>query len=330
MNVENRMRNYNQNSSYQLLLAKTNMNLILQAISRVLNTPSPTYVLADYGCSEGLNSSTLFKEIIGHIENLTESSFLLFFNDLPFINWVDFFKVISSPEAFISKRVFSSAIGKSFHEQILPSNTLHFGFSSLAFHWLSEPVPRYTSLEFNHYNEENAKIGINHYTRLLEHRYQELVVGGQLIFITSSFQDEDATYEFQKVLFNKLYEKGLITMEEALNFKYPIYFLTSEQWDHVLEKFTGRFKVYEKDIKIIQKIPCISDESQLKGMLEVISNSLICVFKDCYESVFQNRENKEELMEIAKENLKEIVEEKGMKQGFGGGNTICIALEKIN
>ncbi|OMJ68116.1 hypothetical protein SteCoe_34519 [Stentor coeruleus] len=330
MSVENRMKNYNQNSSYQLHLAKLSTDLILQAISRVLNTPSQTYVLADYGCSEGLNSSILFKEIIGHIENLTESNFLLFFNDLPFINWANFFKVISSQEAFISKRVFSSAIGKSFGEQILPSNTLHFGFSSLAFHWLSEPVPKYTRLEFNHYNEENAQIGIRHYTRLLELRYQELVIGGQLIFITLTFLGEDAIYEFQKELFNQLHKKGLITEEEALNFKYPIYLLTSEQWDKVLETFAGRFKIHEKNIRIIPKISLISDESQLKGMLETLSNAFFCMFKDCYESVFQNRENKEEIIDIAKENLKEIVAEKVMKQEFGEGNTICIALEKIS
>ncbi len=54
------------------------------------------------------------------------------FNDLSINDWSTLFQTIS-------KSSFNSlASGKSFYEQILPSNTVQFGYTSTAIHWLSK------------------------------------------------------------------------------------------------------------------------------------------------------------------------------------------------
>ncbi|OMJ68115.1 hypothetical protein SteCoe_34518 [Stentor coeruleus] len=330
MIVKNSMKNYNQNSRYQQFGIDKNLDLILQTAEKILNIQSLVYTLVDYGCSEGLNSRKIFSKIISQIENLTESSFLLFHNDLPYINWSGFFNIICSPELIFPKNVFTAAIGKSFIEQILPSNSVHFGYSSFAFHWLSEPIPKYTSLDFNHYNEQNLALALEHYTRILENRYKELVIGGHLIFLVAIFIDEEIGFVLQQNLFKKMHAKGIISEDEALNFRYPVYFLTFEQWDQVLEKFVGRFKINIKEMRNFENEKLVSGENDTEKFIENICDSIVCFMKDIYRHIFKDRENKEQMIEIVREEMIETFKEIGFDRFLRGKSTLCLALEKIN
>jgi hypothetical protein len=109
--------------------------------------------------------------------------------DLPGNDWTSLFRVLAD-DAGSYQRLFAgvhgAAMGRSFYEQCLPSASVHYGFSSTAFHWMSTPCPGVAGHALHLYGtpEERAAMaahGRRDYRTILAHRAAELVPGGLLI-----------------------------------------------------------------------------------------------------------------------------------------------------
>ena len=65
-----------------------------------------------------------------------------------------FATLVDDPDSYLKKEqaVFASSVGRSFYQQILPSNSIALGWSSWAVHWLSRipmPVPDHVQVSYS-------------------------------------------------------------------------------------------------------------------------------------------------------------------------------------
>jgi hypothetical protein len=129
---------YNLNSTPQLSAIQKSFIYIQKAVAEHEGACSSTdiFFIVDYGCSQGANALVAIEAIIEAIRHKYGTAALnqicAVFNDLSTNDWSTLFQTIARLS------VSSLASGKSFCEQILPSNTVQFGYTSTAIHWLSK------------------------------------------------------------------------------------------------------------------------------------------------------------------------------------------------
>lgn len=97
--------------------------------------------LADYGCSEGLNSLEIIEYVIRSLKKKNPSIKVnVFFEDLESNSWETIFKVANKNFEKYDD-VFFAAVGKSFYQRNFHDKTVDFAFSGNAFHWASRTLP---------------------------------------------------------------------------------------------------------------------------------------------------------------------------------------------
>ena len=106
-----------------------------------LGSDDQPVVIADYGSSQGKNSLAPMRVVIRKLRERfgPERPILVFHIDQPSNDFSTLFGVLSSdPDRYIldEANVFPCAIGRSFYEQVLPSNSVHLAWSSYAAQWL--------------------------------------------------------------------------------------------------------------------------------------------------------------------------------------------------
>src|SRR6201984_1190212 len=134
---------YNRSSRVQAAGSSPALALLDKAARQVplVTAPEPI-VIVDYGSSEGHNSLApvtvaiaILRERIGR-----ERAISVVHTDLPGNDFGALFQtLVSDSESYLrdDPRVFASAVGRSFYEQILPDSTVTLGWSSWAVQWLS-------------------------------------------------------------------------------------------------------------------------------------------------------------------------------------------------
>ncbi|CAF3783056.1 unnamed protein product [Rotaria sp. Silwood1] len=227
---------YNSNSRPQMLAIELSIPFIQRAIE-VLNLsclPSTQpVIIADFGSSHSLNSMYAMKVII---ENLKTSknkqrSVLVIHNDLPTNNWTILFDLLNKDNSYLGL-----ANGRSFYEQCLPSTSLSIGYSSASLQWMScnpcnisnHCVSLFCSNDEYDIFKQQAHLD---YSRFLEYRSNELIPGGVLILCFSCLNDK-GLFGFE-ILFQLLYKCATllpITEQELLDYTYPLYYCTYEEY----------------------------------------------------------------------------------------------------
>ena len=183
-NVMKQNEHYNLNSTPQLTAIQKSSTYIQKAIEEYKATFSPTdtFFIVDYGCSQGANALVAIRAIIEAVQRKYGTAILdqicIIFNDLPTNDWATLFRTVA-------ELPFSSLVsGKSFYEQILPSNTVQFGYTSSAIHWLSKKpcnlrqhcyalAGQSTAEELKAWQAQAAE----DYKTFLQHRSKELKTG---------------------------------------------------------------------------------------------------------------------------------------------------------
>jgi hypothetical protein len=106
----------------------------------------------------------------------------------------------TAPDSYRQGRdhVFTSAIGRSFYERLLPAGSLTFGWSAFALHWMSAlPVALHAHIwpVFAAPDEAKAlaEVGATDWRNFLAHRTEELVSGGQLVLVIGAVDETGAT-----------------------------------------------------------------------------------------------------------------------------------------
>ncbi|KWX68022.1 SAM-dependent methyltransferase [Mycobacterium sp. NAZ190054] len=167
-----------------------------------LPDPPQPIVVADYGAANGLNSLLPIGAAITVLRKRTrpEHSVMVVHTDRPDNDFSELFHVLENdPDSYLRKdrAVFASAIGRSFYSQILPSNSVHLGWSSWAVHWLTRvPCDIEGHIQVNFCSDERvraafARQAAHDWHEFVAFRGRELSPGGRLVVMTMAVGDDD-------------------------------------------------------------------------------------------------------------------------------------------
>lgn len=167
--------------------------------------PLPTapfpIVLADYGASTGHNSLLPMCAAIALLRKRTraEHSILVTHTDVPDNDFTAMFRTLAEdPDSYLQKdsATFASAIGRSFYSQILPSNSVHLGWSSWAVQWLSRipcGIPDHIQASYtadDSVRAAYARQAANDWHEFVAFRGRELSPGGRLVVMTMGIGED--------------------------------------------------------------------------------------------------------------------------------------------
>jgi len=150
--------------------------------------------------------------------------------------------------------VYVSAVGRSFHYQTVPDNTIHLGFAATCMHWLCKLPGSFGSKYIHHsqlpaddallvpFKEQAAK----DWNNILTHRAKELAVGGRIVIVNFCIDPESQCLGRSKNLKRTMYDtkrdhwiamskEGKITEEEVANTNFPNYYRTVEETEAPLK-----------------------------------------------------------------------------------------------
>jgi len=193
---------YNANSATQWKAIEA----VLPFVDEAANTlPATSFTndngpvcLADFGCSEGLNSIAVMQRALAGLLPRTDRPIQTIHADLPTNDFSKLFVNLrpAGRRAFDSARVYSAAVGGSMYDQLLPDRSVHLATTFNAIGFLSqrpiEALPGYifpngpsaerandfVSAENRHAFAEQAKHDVADF---LQARARELVPGGKLL-----------------------------------------------------------------------------------------------------------------------------------------------------
>ena len=160
---------------------------------------SDSHVLIDYGAADGGTAVGLWNQILDRLHaNQPQAHLTLIGNDLPSNDNVALAENLAlqiprepKPTVLVSAR--------SFYEPSVGPNTISFGFSATAMHWLSQsPGPLDTHTHVLASADADAlqrftSQALKDWTYVLELRSRELIVGGRLLTVNLS-RDHEGRY----------------------------------------------------------------------------------------------------------------------------------------
>ncbi|RDH80193.1 SAM-dependent methyltransferase [Mycolicibacterium moriokaense] len=199
--------------------------------------PQPI-VIADYGASTGHNSLLPISAALPMLRKRTSAdhSILVVHTDVPDNNFTVMFETLANdPDTYLEKdaATFASAVGRSFYRQIIPSNSVHLGWSSWAIQWVSRvpaPVVDHVQVSYcadNDVRTAYAKQAAHDWHEFVAFRGRELCPGGQLVVLTMAL-DDNGEFGYRPLLdalvdtLGALTTDGLLTEDEVRRMCLPI------------------------------------------------------------------------------------------------------------
>jgi hypothetical protein len=229
---------YNRSSRVQAAGLSPAVPLLEQAARSVpLETGSKPIVIADYGSSAGHNSLGPMVAAINALRERAgpEREISIVHTDLPDNDFAALFQtLIRDPNSYLraDPKVFASAAGRSFYEQILPSQTVTLGWSSWAVQWLSQ-IPALIPDQIQVFYSRDpiaraafARQAATDWRAFLTHRGRELRSGGQLVMLTMAI-DENGDFGYTPILvamyaaLMEMVKEGFVHPEEARRMVIP-------------------------------------------------------------------------------------------------------------
>lgn len=194
-------------------------------------------VIADYGASTGHNSLMPISAALTLLRKRTrpEHSILVVHTDVPNNNFTVMFETLADdPDTYLHKdaATFASAVGRSFYSQIIPSDSVHLGWSSWAVQWLSRvpaPIPDHVQVAYSadaNVRAAYAKQAARDWHEFVAFRGRELCPGGQLVVLTMAL-DEHGEFGYRPLLsalvdtLAELAADGLLTEDEVRSMCLP-------------------------------------------------------------------------------------------------------------
>lgn len=222
-------------------------HLVLDALERLpLEDDGTAIRLTDMGCADGGTSIDLWRAALKRLRERAPSRPIeLIYTDLPRNDFSQLFRTIHGQAGVHSylediDNVFVLASANSFHRQIVPADTLHFGFSSTASHYIST-VPTKIA---GHVHMVGAKgrqreafvaQGARDWERMLLARAAELRPGGRLCLFNFGIDEEGrylghtggvSMFDTFSRIWTDLAGSRMITSEEAAAAVFPQHYRT--------------------------------------------------------------------------------------------------------
>jgi hypothetical protein len=148
-------------------------------------------VVADYGSSQGKNSLGPMRGAIERLRNRAgkDRAILIYHEDRPSNDFNALFEVLDADLESYAKgdaRIYPSAIGRSFYENVLPHDYVHLGWSSYAAMWISSipaTVPDHFAIQRSppEIREHFDRQAIEDWRRFLSLRAMEMRAGARLV-----------------------------------------------------------------------------------------------------------------------------------------------------
>lgn len=187
---------YTASSRLQASGLRSGIELFVEAAKQVPLPPAPQPItIADYGAATGYNSLLPVGAAVLALRARTrpDHAVLVAHTDLPGNDFTALFTTLTEdPDSYLAKdaATFASAVGRSFYQQILPSESIVLGWSSWATHWLSRvPAPIADHIHIAHSADQTARRAYARQAALdwhdfLAFRGRELAPGGRLVVLT--------------------------------------------------------------------------------------------------------------------------------------------------
>ena len=187
---------YTASSRLQASGLPSGIRLFTQAAANVPLPAAPHPIgVADYGAATGYNSLLPIASAVEVLRKRTrpDHAVLVTHTDLPGNDFTALFTTITEdPDSYLAadKATFATAVGRSFYQQILPSESVVLGWSSWATHWLSRvPAPIADHIHIAYSADEQARRAYARQAALDWHdfvafRGRELAPGGRLVVLT--------------------------------------------------------------------------------------------------------------------------------------------------
>jgi hypothetical protein len=223
---------YTVNSRLQAAGLRPAIALFEQAAETIpIPRPPQPIVIADYGASTGHNSLLPISAALPVLRSRTrpEHSILVVHTDVPDNDFTVMFQTLADdPDTYLRKdaATFASAVGRSFYSQIIPSDSVHLGWSSWATQWLSRvpaPIPDHVQVSYSADDDLRtayAKQAAHDWHEFVAFRGRELCPGGQLVVLTMAL-DEHGEFGYRPLLdavvdmLTELTADGLLTGDEV-------------------------------------------------------------------------------------------------------------------
>lgn len=162
--------------------------------------PQPI-VIADYGAGNGHNALLPIGAAITRLRGRTrpEHSILVTHTDTSDNDFSALFRTVTEdPDSYLCKdsATFTSAVGRSFYTQILPSNSINLGWSAWSILWLGRvPMPVTDHIVVagssdRQVGEAYARQAAHDWHEFVAFRGRELCPGGRLVVLTMALGDD--------------------------------------------------------------------------------------------------------------------------------------------
>lgn len=202
---------YTQSSRLQAAGLARAIALFERAAEQVpLPKPPQPIVIADYGAANGHNSLKPMSAAMALLRRRTrhDHAILVVHTDIPDNDFTALFRTMSDdPESYLHSdpASFTSAVGRSFYDQIVPSSTVNLGWTSWATQWLSRipcALPDHVHIAYS--DDDGARAAYANQAALDWHNFvafrgRELAPEGRLVVVTLA-ADDDGTAGFPTML----------------------------------------------------------------------------------------------------------------------------------
>ena len=192
---------YNRNARIPAGGAALALPLLEEAVERIaVDDSNGPVVVADYGSSQGKNSlAPIYVAIRTLRQRLApDEPIFVYHIDQPTNDFNTLFEVLDKdPDRYAldEPNVFPCAIGRSFYEQVLPSESVHLAWSSYAAVWLSRIPGRIPGHFVAHLAVGAAHMAFERqaaqdWRAFLSLRARELRPGGRLVVVLPGLDDD--------------------------------------------------------------------------------------------------------------------------------------------
>lgn len=195
----------------------------------LLDPPDQPVVIADYGSSQGKNSLAPMRVAVRTLQARLDPRrpILVCHIDQPANDFTSLFGLLDSDPASYNvgdPNIFPCAVGRSFYGPVLPSNSVHLGWSAYAVVWTSR-IPRLAADHlFPPRSNDELRAAFRDqsaqdWEQFLASRAAELRPGGRLVVVLPAI-DDNGTSGFESIMDHanaalvEMAGEGVITAEE--------------------------------------------------------------------------------------------------------------------
>jgi hypothetical protein len=230
---------YTESSRLQAGGLRAAITLFEQAANEVPlpRAPQPI-VIADYGAGTGHNSLLPIGAAITQLRTRTrqDQSILVAHTDAAENDFTVLFQTLADDPASYLRHdgaSFASAVGRSFYQQILPSDSITLGWSSWAVQWLSRipaPIPDHVQADCSADKDVRAayaRQGAQDWHEFVAFRGRELSPHGRLVVLTMAIDEAGEpglrpVFAHLLAALRDLIAEGLLTGDELSAMSLPI------------------------------------------------------------------------------------------------------------